>query len=229
MIRVVAIDGPAASGKSSTASRVATAFNFLHLDSGALYRGVTRVALELPPPEDPIAVLRSAEARGLAFEVHQGRIRLSLDGGDAEPLIRSPEVTAAVSRVSALPAVRDWVNARLRQAAGLGRAVVVDGRDIGTAVFPDAPVKIYLVAEPEIRARRRLRQQGHQVDPGRLAQETARIATRDHADSTRAVAPLTPASDAVVIDTSGLGFEDQVARIVALVRESPLLGGGPGV
>lgn len=228
MIRVIAIDGPAASGKSSTARAVAQAIGFLHIDSGAIYRGATRVALDLVSPEDPAEILRAMEARALRYEVHDGRVELTLDGQNAEPVIRSQEVTAAVSRVSALPPVRDWVNARLREVAGLG-SVVVDGRDIGTAVFPDAPVKVYLVASPEVRARRRLRQDGHEADAARLGQETDRLAQRDEADSTRAVAPLKPAHDAVIVDTTVLGFEDQVALIVALVRESPLLNGGSRV
>ena len=228
MIRVIAIDGPAASGKSSTAGAVARAIGFLHVDSGAIYRGATQVALDLVGPEDPAEILRAMEARHLRYDVRDGRVELTLDGQNAEPVIRSPEVTAAVSRVSALPLVRDWVNARLREVAGLG-PVVVDGRDIGTAVFPDAPVKVYLVAMPEVRATRRLRQEGQETDSVRLGEEADRLARRDAADSSRAVAPLMPADDAVIVDTSALGFEEQVALIVALVRASPLLGGGSRV
>lgn len=228
MMRVVALDGPAASGKSSTGAAVARRLGFLHLDSGALYRGLTRVAIDLGAEAGPEAILASAEARGLRYRVAGGDLVLELDGRDAESVIRSAEVTAEVSRVSAMPAVRDWANTRFRAVPEQG-PVVVDGRDIGTAVFPDAPVKIYLVAEPAVRADRRLRQGGVPPEPAAVERETARIAARDQADSTRAVAPLRPAEDAVVIDTSALRFDDQVARIVALIRASPLLGGGSGV
>lgn len=228
MKRVVAIDGPAASGKSSTARAVAETLGWMHVDSGAIYRGATRVALDLDGPEDPAAILQAMEARRLGYQVREGRVVLLLDGQDAEPLIRSGEVTGAVSRVSALPLVRDWVNTRLREVANLG-AVVVDGRDIGTAVFPEAPVKVFLVATPEVRATRRLRQTGLAPDPVRLGEESDRLARRDKADSTRAVAPLKPAPDAVTIDTTALGFEEQVARIVALVRANPLLENGSRV
>ena len=221
-VRVVAIDGPAASGKSSTAAAVARRLGFLHVDSGALYRGLTQVALDLGRPFDAGSILASAERRGLAYRVADGAVTAWLDDQPAEPRIRAEEVTAAVSEVSAIPEVRDWVNRRLRALATPERVLVLDGRDIGTAVFPDAVLKVFLVAAPEVRAERRLRQRGDEVEPDRLQAEADRIAARDAADSTRAVAPLVAAPDAVRIDTSALDFTAQVDRIVALARAAGL-------
>jgi cytidylate kinase len=224
-LRVVAIDGPAASGKSSTAAAVARRLGFLHVDSGALYRGLTRVALDLGAPFEAARIIAHAEERGLEYRLASGGQAVWLDGREAESRIRSEDITAAVSEVSALPPVRDWVNRRLRGLARPDRVLVLDGRDIGTAVFPEAALKVYLVASPGVRAERRIRQRGEPFDPDRLHSETSRIAARDAADSGRAVAPLRPAADAIEIDTSGLTFDQQVDRIVALCRERQLADG----
>ncbi len=221
--KVIAIDGPAASGKSSTAQAVADALGLVHLDSGSLYRGVTLIAIQdlgaAPGTAlDPAAILHAAEQHRLAL-VDDGRgYSVYLDDKQADAAIRTPEVTRMVSAVSALPEVRDWVNERLRRIARSGRSVVVDGRDIGTVVFPDAELKIFLTASARTRARRRLLQRGDSLDSAALERETAMLAARDEADSHRAVAPLTMAPDAIALDTTGLSFEEQVARIVGLVR-----------
>jgi cytidylate kinase len=226
---VVAIDGPAASGKSSTARAVAEALGFQHLDSGALYRGVTLVALRLARERgaggenplavvDPETILRAAEDRGLMLQPDGHGFTAYYAGEPVDRPIRSPEVTAHVSAVSAVPVVREWVNARLRAMVRAGMDVVVDGRDIGTVVFPDADLKVFLTASPEARATRRLAQQGSPVDRAGVAAEAARLAARDRADSSRAIAPLFPATDAVELDTTRLEFADQVARIVGLAR-----------
>ena len=221
MLQVVAIDGPAASGKSTTAAAVARKLGFLHVDSGALYRALTLVALDLDPDASTGDIIHAAERRVLRLRPDPDRVWVLLEGADAEPRIRSAEVTARVSAVSAMPEIRNWVNHRLRLLAEGDRPLVLDGRDIGTAVFPDARLKIFLMAPPAVRAERRLRQRGQAIDEKVLAQETARIAARDHADSTRLAAPLLAASDAIQLDTSGLSFEEQVDRIVALVETSP--------
>lgn len=226
---VVAIDGPSASGKSSTARAVAEAIGFAHLDSGALYRGVTLVALREAArrgraDDDPLAavdpetLLRAAEDRGLMLQPDGAGFAAYLEGEPVDAELRGPRVTGAVSAVSAVPVVREWINTRLRAMVRAGRDVVVDGRDIGTVVFPDADLKIFLTASPEARAGRRISQRGQDVEPGRLEAEAAALAARDHADSTRRVAPLKPADDAVELDTTTMTFTEQVARIVALAR-----------
>jgi cytidylate kinase len=148
------------------------------------------------------------------------------DGRPAEPRLRTEAVNARVSALSSVPEVREWVNRRLREAAhqtesiGASRPLLVlDGRDIGTVVFPDAPLKIFLTATPEARARRRLLQRGLAIDAERLARESAELAERDRQDRARAVAPLRQAEDAVVLDTTGMAFDLQVAEIADLARK----------
>ena len=226
---VVAIDGPSASGKSSTARAVAQALGFAHLDSGSLYRGVTLVALRegarrgLPAGEaigglNPETVLRAAEDRGLMLQSDGTGYAAYLDGEPVEDALRSAEVTACVSAIAAIPVVREWVNTRLRAMVRAGQDVVVDGRDIGTVVFPDADLKIFLTASAEARAGRRITQRGREVGPGDLDAETQALAARDHADSTREIAPLRPAPDAVHLDTTTLDFAEQVRFIVDRAR-----------
>jgi cytidylate kinase len=219
---VIAIDGPSASGKSSTAGAVAEALDFRHLDSGALYRGLTFLAIRagLPSPYDESDVLRTADEQGLMLRPLADGFEVVLQPG-GEVLageLRGSEVTARVSEMAALPAIRDWVNRHLRSAAVAGEAVVVDGRDIGSVVFPEAGLKVFLTASPGARARRRLLQRGDRIDPALLEAETEALAARDRADSSRAVAPLVHAPDAVRLDTSAMGFLEQVDRIVDLAR-----------
>ncbi|HXG45222.1 MAG TPA: (d)CMP kinase [Gemmatimonadales bacterium] len=224
MPHIIAIDGPSASGKSSTGAAVARALGFAHLDSGALYRGMALVALRdcgarPGTPLDPAALVAAAERRGLALHFDGQDYAVYLQGEPVNEAIRSPEVTALVSAVAALPEVRDWVNRRLRALARAGHSLVVDGRDIGTVVFPDADLKIFLTASPETRAERRLRQRGEPVDPAVLRREAARLAERDRLDAERPIAPLRMAPDAIALDGTALSFEQQVERIVALARQ----------
>ncbi len=236
MLRVIAIDGPAASGKSTTAAAVARALGgarggWAHLDSGALYRALTLAALD--------NIREGGKGKGEGWEAQQivslgetlpvqlvmakGEFIPTVAGVDVEAAIRSERVTRHVSAVAALPEVRAWVNAQQRRAVQAHSAgVVVDGRDIGTVVFPEAPLKVFLTAHPDERARRRIAQRGGagQVpDEASLRRESEALAARDAADASRPVAPLRPAADAVQLDTTRLSFEDQVARIVALARE----------
>ena len=226
---VIAIDGPSAAGKSSTAHAVAQRLGFAHLDSGSIYRGVTLVGLRETgrrgfAPGNPLDVLdaetllRAAEDRGLMLQPDGSGFATYLEGEPADAAIRAAEVTARVSAVSAEPVVREWVNTHLRALVRAGRDVVVDGRDIGTVVFPDAPLKIFLTASAEARASRRISQRGAGIDAAALVREAAALAARDHADSTRDVAPLRRAADAVDLDTTQLGFPEQVERIVMLAR-----------
>lgn len=220
-MQVVAIDGPAASGKSSTARAVARAIGFHHLDSGALYRALTRVALDAgldPGALDVERLLALAERRGLGLRPEGEDFVPLLDGAPAEHLIRTPEVTAAVSAVSAVPEVRDWANARMRALAEAGVPVVVDGRDIGSVVFPEAGLKIFLYAKPLVRAMRRLAQRGEPATDAEIMAEAERLKARDKADASRPVAPLVSPDDAVEIDTSRMKFEEQVEGIASLAR-----------
>lgn len=208
---VIAIDGPAASGKSSTAQMVAERLDFLHIDSGSLYRAATAAALREQHAggwsEDE--VLRAA--RGVELRAARTSFYPVLDGHGIEDEIRGTEVTRHVSRVAQMPRVREWVNDMVR-AAARGRNVVVDGRDMGTVVFPKADLKIFLVADSRERAARRLRQRGTPTSEQMIVDETRLIDERDARDARQTV----PAADAVVIDTTRLTQPEQVERIVTL-------------
>lgn len=218
--RVIAIDGPAGSGKTTTARAVAAELGFGHLDSGALYRAVTLAALELAPNADAPRVLAAAQAARVRLVPVGAAFRPDAGGVDVSRAIRTAEVTARVSTIAALPAVRDWVNRELRSAAAAHPVgVVVDGRDIGTVVFPDAGLKVFLTAAPEERARRRLTQDGQALSGESVGRAAGELLSRDAADSTRAVAPLKAASDAVVLDTTALSFGEQVREIVKQARK----------
>jgi cytidylate kinase len=229
MLKVIAIDGPAASGKSSTAGRVAAQLGWAHLDSGALYRALTLAALDnlgeggrRKGEEWPAQQIVDLAARlPVRLVLVDTRFRPEVAGADVEETIRSDRVTRFVSMLAAIPDVRTWVNAQQRSAVegiDVGGGVVVDGRDIGTVVFPEAPLKIFLTATPDERARRRLFQRGEAVDVELVRRESQALAARDAADSNRRIAPLKPASDAVLLDTTTLTLEQQVARVVELAR-----------
>ena len=217
---IVAIDGPAGSGKSSTAREVARRLDYLHVDSGAFYRALTYALLADGVPEAAWDGLGTADLDRLRVrgEPGEGEVRLHVADHEVDSELRTPEVNAHVSHVARIPAVREWLLGRLRDLAERAD-VVADGRDIGTVVFPDAPLKIFLVADPEVRARRRLRQDGT-PDPDRdtLLAEIERLKARDRADSERETAPLRQAEDAVPVDTTALTFDEQVAAILELVR-----------
>jgi len=229
-LRVVAIDGPAASGKSSTASLVARRLGWAHLDSGALYRAITLAVLDNLGEQGAGSGERWSAERIIALAedlpvrlVLVGDVfRPEVAGVDVAQAIRTQRVTQRVSEIAAIPEVRHWVNVQQREAVeGHPRGVVVDGRDIGTVVFPDAPLKVFLTASPEERARRRLAERRGGAAGGgdaELRQEAAVLEARDRADSTRAVAPLRTAADAVVLDTTRLSLEQQVQAVVALAR-----------
>jgi cytidylate kinase len=212
---VVAIDGPAASGKSSTAQWVAQRLGFRHVDSGALYRAATAAQLRRRKMADSWTEEQVCEAARTVRLVARGTsFSPVIDDQPADEELRGLDVTRHVSRVASMLRVRAWVNDRVREAAR-DNDIVVDGRDMGTAVFPEATLKVFLVADPWERARRRLVQQlGRSPTDEEIAEETDRIVQRDARDATQTV----QAKDAVLIDTTFLTQEDQVERIVALVK-----------
>ena len=211
-MRVIAIDGPAGSGKSTVAKAVASQLGLDYLDTGAMYRAVAFAAIRRGiDPED--AEMVANLARHIDLEVGDA---VKVDGADATIEIRSPEVTRAVSVVAANPAVRAEMVARQREWVAAHGGGVVEGRDIGTVVFPDAYVKVYLTADDSERASRRSKEMlDLQYD-----QVAADIARRDHADSTRAASPLSVASDAVVLDTTGLGVDAVVATVLDMAERT---------
>lgn len=212
---VIAIDGPAASGKSSTAQWVAEVLGYLHVDSGSLYRALTAALLRQgAPPERWSPALIVAQGVRVRLRPDQTAFSTLIDGVPADEEIRGSLVTEHVSLVARVPEARRWVNARVREAAE-SHDIVVDGRDMGTAVFPDAPLKVFLVADPWERARRRLTQRlGRRPTDEEIAGETDVLVQRDSKDATQTV----QAKDAVLLDTTYLTQAEQVERIVALAR-----------
>lgn len=219
---VIAIDGPAGSGKSTLARRLAESLRWAYLDTGAMYRAVTVVALERGvAPTDEAAVVRITREARIDLDPASGRV--SIDGRDVTDLIRTAPVDAAVSDVAAFAAVREVMVAHQRRFAQVNGRIVAEGRDIGTVVFPTATLKVYLDASAEERARRRIEEK-RRKDPG-LDERAVReaIDRRDGKDSTRDVAPLKRAPDAVRVDTTGLGPDKvlDVVRGLVLSRVPP--------
>ncbi len=221
--RIIAIDGPAASGKSVLAERLAQALGYLYFDTGLMYRAVTNEALERGVPiEDAKGVTRIAETiqiNVLPPTVSDGRqFTVTVNGRDVSWQVRRPEVDRNVSVVSAYPGVRRAMTAQQRRIAERGK-IIMAGRDIGTVVVPDADCKIYLVASEDARARRRMADRlarGQQVTFEQMLDE---IRARDGFDSTRAVAPLRPAADAVELDNTNLTIDETVERALEIVRD----------
>ncbi|QJR34934.1 3-phosphoshikimate 1-carboxyvinyltransferase [Gemmatimonas groenlandica] len=212
---VIAIDGPAASGKSSTAQWVAQLLNVHHVDSGAFYRAITLLALGTGvAPELWTSQAVLAEAHRITWRLTERSVLPLVDGAEHDEAMRDAPVTRQVSRVAQMAAVRHWVNDQVR-AAGAATDVVVDGRDIGTAVFPTAALKVFLVADPWERARRRLIQRlGRRPNDAEIAEETEALVARDALDAAQSA----PARDAITIDTTTVTQEEQVERIVALAK-----------
>lgn len=211
---VIAIDGPAGAGKSTVARRVAKDLGLLFLDTGAMYRALTWKALQEGLDLADVAGLeRLAQTSRIELQAAPDGDRVFIDGRDVTEFIRSPEVTSRVSEVAKVAGVREHL-VRQQQALGANGGVVAEGRDIGTVVFPRADLKIFLVASPAERARRRARdleRAGHTVD---LAALEAEIARRDTIDSTREVSPLKPAEDAIMIDSDHLSADEVASEIL---------------
>jgi cytidylate kinase len=214
---MIAIDGPSGAGKGTVARAVAARLDYRHIDTGAMYRALAWKALH-----ETIDLADEAALAGLGeratFDLEAGRV--AIDGTDVARAIRTPEIDQASATLARHPAVRRTLVARQR-AYGTGGGVVMEGRDIGTVVFPDADVKIYLDASPEERARRRTADPAHASSQGaQLADVATALAARDKSDSTRAVSPLAVAADATVIDTTGVPIDEVIEQVLALVRRA---------
>jgi len=218
---IIAIDGPAGAGKSTIARRLARHFGLLNLETGAMYRAFALKALRAGLSlDDSGALQRLAEETSIRLEQGPEENRVLLDGEDITGLIRNQTVTDAASRVSVYPAIRAWM-VRLQQQLGAEGGVVMEGRDIGTVVFPHADVKIFLDAAPEVRGQRRFDQLGQggktpAVQPDEVIRD---LRARDERDRNRADSPLKPAADAVLLDSTSMTLDEAVDAATAIVKE----------
>jgi CMP/dCMP kinase len=214
---IIAIDGPAGAGKSTIASRLARKLGYVNLESGAMYRALALKAIEWDASfDDEDALLKMAQNSKITLDRAANGNRVLLNGKDISGRIRERDVTEAASRVSVHPKVREWMVARQRE-MGIGGGVVMEGRDIGTKVFPDADLKIFLDADPVIREQRRMDQQ--RVKGPSAETMAAELRERDRRDRTRASSPLVAADDAVVLDSTHMSEDDVLARIEELVGQ----------
>src|SRR5271166_2219493 len=214
---IIAIDGPAGAGKSTIASRLARKLGYVNLESGAMYRALALRAIEGDASfDDEEALLKLARDSKITLDRSIGGHRVLLNGKDVSARIRERDVTEAASRVSVHPKVREWMVARQRE-MGAGGGVVMEGRDIGTKVFPDADLKIFLDADPVVREQRRMEQQ--KIKGEVAANVAADLRERDRRDRTRAASPLVAAADAVLINSTALTEDEVLARIEALVQQ----------
>lgn len=217
---VVAMDGPSGTGKSSVSRRLASALEASYLDTGAMYRVATVWVLRSGvEPTDADAVAKAVAALPLEIGKDPLSETVLLDGEDVSGEIRGDAVTKAVSAVSAVPAVRELMVQMQRDLASSSTRIVVEGRDIGTVVLPDADVKVFLTASPEARAERRNKQNIEQGRGDDYESVLADVQRRDHADSTRAVSPLRPAEDSVIVDTSELDLDGVIERLLLVVND----------
>ncbi|MDJ0412695.1 cytidylate kinase [Rhodococcus sp. 05-2256-B2] len=217
---VVAMDGPSGTGKSSVSRRLASALEASYLDTGAMYRVATVWVLRSGvEPTDADAVAKAVAALPLEIGKDPLSETVLLDGEDVSGEIRGDAVTKAVSAVSAVPAVRELLVQMQRDLANSSTRIVVEGRDIGTVVLPDADVKVFLTASPEARAERRNKQNIEQGRDDDYESVLADVQRRDHADSTRAVSPLRPAEDSVIVDTSELDLDGVIERLLLVVND----------
>jgi cytidylate kinase len=217
---VVAMDGPSGTGKSTVARRLATGLAAQYLDTGAMYRIATLHVLRSGvDPSDPAAVAAATKALELTIGTDPASDRVLLAGEDVTDEIRGAAVTQAVSAVSAVPEVRTILVDKQREFIARTERIVVEGRDIGTVVMPDADVKVYLTASAAARAQRRNAQNVAEGRGDDYKAVLADVERRDHLDSTRAVSPLRPAEDSVIVDTSELGIDDVIGRLLLVVRD----------
>jgi CMP/dCMP kinase len=213
----IAIDGPAGAGKSTIASRLARKMGYANLESGAMYRALALKAIERDVSfDDEAALIKLAQNAHIQLEPTIGGNRTLLDGRDVSSRIRERDVSEGASRVSVHPKVREWMVARQRE-MGAGGGVVMEGRDIGTQVFPDADLKIFLDADPVVREQRRMTQ--HKIKGDVAANVAAELRERDRRDRTRTASPLVAAADAITINSSSLSEDEVLERVEALVKQ----------
>ena len=216
---IIAIDGPAGSGKSTIAQHLARKLGYVNLETGAMYRALGVKALESGVPlDDENKLYELAQLSTIALDPTPLGNRVLLDGRDVSQRVRDADVSDAASRVSVHPKVREWMVAHQREMGKLG-GVIMEGRDIGTKVFPDADVKIFLDAKLDVRAQRRVTQVAAANDPNRARQIAEQMVQRDRRDTTRTESPLVPASDAVIVDSSNLTIEEVIQQIDDIVRQ----------
>lgn len=214
---VIAIDGPAGAGKSTIASRLARKLGYVNLESGAMYRALALKAIENDISfDDEHALDGLAHKTRILLEPTVGGNRVLLDGRDVTQRVRETDVSEGASRVSVHPKVREWMVARQRE-LGVNGGVVMEGRDIGTKVFPDADVKVFLDADPVIREQRRMKQQ--ESRGARVESMAAELRERDRRDRSRANSPLQPARDAVVLDSTAMSEDQVLERVEELVQQ----------
>jgi cytidylate kinase len=219
---IIAIDGPAGAGKSTIASRLARKLGYVNLESGAMYRALALKAIENDVSfDDEPALDGLAHNSKIKIEPTLGGNRVLLDGRDVTQRVRQEDVSQAASRVSVHPRVREWMVARQRD-LGLNGGVVMEGRDIGTKVFPEADVKVFLDADPVIREQRRIQQ--HSSRGASAETMAAELRERDRRDRTRANSPLVAAPDAAIIDSTSMSEDEVLQRVEALVREKMATG-----
>ena len=214
---IIAIDGPAGAGKSTIASRLARKLGYVNLESGAMYRALALRAIESDTSfDDEDVLLKLVQDAGITLERTIGGNRVLLNSKDVSRRIRERDVSEGASRVSVHPKVREWMVARQRE-MGIGGGVVMEGRDIGTKVFPDADLKIFLDADPVIREQRRMDQQQAKGPPAQAM--AAELRKRDQRDRSRAASPLVAAEDAVVLDSTNMSEDQVLSRIEQLVEQ----------
>ncbi len=216
---IIAIDGPAGSGKSTLASRLARKLGYVNIESGAMYRALALKAIENDVAvNEEAALVKLAQDSDIDLEPRLDGNRVLLDGADVTERVREQDVTEAASKVSVHPRVRAWMVARQQQ-MGTEGGIVMEGRDIGTKVFPDAEVKIFLDAAPEVRGERRFKQDPVGVGERQPEAVLKELRERDQRDRTRATSPLVPAADAVVIDSTHMGIEEVVAQVEGIIEK----------
>ena len=214
---IIAIDGPAGAGKSTIASRLARKLGYVNLESGAMYRALALKAIDRDLSfDDEAALVKLAEGSRIQLEPTIGGNRTLLDGKDVSSRIRERDVTEAASRISVHPKVREWMVSHQRE-MGSGGGVVMEGRDIGTKVFPDADLKVFLDADPVVREQRRMAQQ--KIKGEVAANVATELRERDRRDRTRAASPLVAADDAVVINSTAMSEDEVLERVEKLVQE----------